>query len=121
MGAAQEILGNSIHILEDFDHIMHVMPDDSSWGSTAGGASRPGQLTWFPSRHASTMGVLVHELGHNLGLTHSGFEGRTYADHSCLMGNPSFGDDGPAVCFNGPKSWELGWYADDSELVVPSS
>jgi hypothetical protein len=38
-----------------------------------------------------------------------------------IAGNPSYGDDGPAICFNGAKSWETGWYANDSAVVVPSS
>ena len=36
----------------------------------------------------------MHEFGHNLGLHHSGYNGASYADHSCMMGNPSYGDDG---------------------------
>ena len=48
--------------------------------------------------------------GHNLGLYHAN-EIVEYADQSGLMG---FGypneDDSPAMCFNGAKSWQLGWY-----------
>lgn len=56
----------------------------------------------------------------NLGLTHSGYDGQEYRDHSCTMGSPSAGDDGPEVCFNGAKSFELGWYASESDTVDPS-
>jgi hypothetical protein len=38
-----------------------------------------------------------------------------------ISGNPSYGDDGPEICWNGAKSWETGWYAADSVDVVPSS
>ncbi len=38
-----------------------------------------------------------------------------------VAGNPSYGDDGPAICWNGAKSWETGWYAADSVDVVPNS
>jgi hypothetical protein len=38
-----------------------------------------------------------------------------------IAGNPSYNDDGPAICFNGAKSWETGWYASDNVDVVPSS
>ena len=51
---------------------------------------------------------------------HSGYDGKSYKDHSCLMGNPSYGDDGPEVCWNGAKSWESGWYASDSMTVDPT-
>jgi len=33
------------------------------------------------------------------------------------MGNPSYGDDGPQICWNGAKSWESTWYNSDSETV----
>ena len=37
-------------------------------------------------------GVLVHELGHNFGLAHSGgLDGQTYTDHTGSMGNPHYG------------------------------
>ena len=39
----------------------------------------------------------------------------------CIAGNPSYGDDGPEICFNGAKCWETGWYASDSIDVVPNS
>jgi hypothetical protein len=38
--------------------------------------------------------VVIHELGHNFNLAHSGgLNGATYTDHTCLMGNPLFQDD----------------------------
>lgn len=43
-----------------------------------------------------------------------------FTDHSCLMGNPSYGDDGPVLCWNAVKSWIVGWYAADSVTVDPS-
>lgn len=38
-----------------------------------------------------------------------------------MMGNPSYGDDGPEICWNAAKSWESNWYAADSITVTPSS
>ena len=37
-----------------------------------------------------------------------------------MMGSPSYGDDGPEICWNGAKSWESGWYSADSTTLVPS-
>lgn len=63
----------------------------------------------------------MHEFGHNIALHHSGYNGASYADHSCIMGNPSYGDDGPQFCWNGAKSWETTWYQQDSMTVDPSA
>jgi hypothetical protein len=95
------------------------------------------------------MGIQLHEIGHNLGLLHSGetvtYDGKKFClgcfasfalpikktdqnlvfhlflffiaknlDHTCFMGNPSYEDDMHAMCFNGAKSWELNWYADNN-------
>ena len=39
--------------------------------------------------------------GHNLNLAHSGgLDGRTYTDHSCLMGNPWWEDNQGRMCFS---------------------
>ena len=38
-----------------------------------------------------------------------------------MMGSPSYGDDGPEICWNGAKGWQSGWYASDSISVEPSA
>jgi hypothetical protein len=49
------------------------------------------------------------EVGHNLGLAHSG-ESDAYDDQSGMMGYSYPELDGPKMCFNAAKSWQLGWY-----------
>ena len=56
-------------------------------------------------------------MGHNLALHHSNEasdttqnEAGSYADQSGMMGFSYSQDDGPVMCFNAPKSWQLGWY-----------
>merc|ERR1711862_842480 len=63
----------------------------------------------YPSIH-------LHELGHCLGLSHS-HDNVAYGDESCLMGTSSFKEDGPKKCFNGPKSWQLGWYNNEQKDI----
>ena len=50
----------------------------------------------------------MHEVGHNLGLAHSNEGGGEYEDQSGMMGYSYDCDDCPKMCFNGPKSWQLG-------------
>lgn len=96
---------------------LFIFSTNANWGGAAAWAYLPGVVSAYRDDYAYRMGVLVHELGHNIGLHHSGSGSASYADHSCLMGNPSYGDDGPQICFNGAKNWETSWFSDDSETV----
>jgi len=52
----------------------------------------------------------MHEIGHNLGLSHSGEVSDEYGNRSCMMGYSYGSDDTPKMCYGAPKAWELGWY-----------
>lgn len=58
----------------------------------------------------------MHEVGHNIGLHHSGEyfgadNAKAYGDGTGIMGF-SYSEDDTAMCFNPAKSWQLGWYTD---------
>jgi hypothetical protein len=53
--------------------------------------------------------VLMHEVGHNLDMSHSSENGEEYGDEACIMGG-GFSETGPLTCYNGAKSWQMGWY-----------
>ena len=60
----------------------------------------------------------MHELGHNVGMMHSG-KTTEINDFSGWMSSDGFAyDDGPFMCFNGAKSWYLGWYSDRHVTVT---
>ena len=61
----------------------------------------------------------MHEIGHNLGLEHNFDGGKQYEDVSGLMGHSFNIDDGPIMCFNSAKNWQLGWYEDKHTTVKP--
>ena len=60
----------------------------------------------------------MHEVAHNIGLHHSNENNQAYNDQSCLMGF-SYVDnhESPKMCFNGAKSWQLGWYREKSTSI----
>ncbi len=63
---------------------------------------------------------MVIEIGHNFNLAHSGgLDGRTYSDHTGLMGNPLYSDDIGAMCFNAAKNYQLPWYDSNKISINP--
>ena len=62
-------------------------------------------ISFVPYHHFS----FIHR--HNLGLAHSN-EGNEYQDRSGMMGISYGQDNGPLMCFNAAKSWQLGWNLD---------
>ena len=54
----------------------------------------------FPSDH-------ITQFGHNLGYAHSNELG-PYEDQTDVTGYGYFLDDGPVMCFDGTKSWQIG-------------
>jgi len=103
--------------LNIFTQQMFVYPSEVGGPVAWAGGGWFGDVTGFQDTYAYPMGVQVHELCHNIGFDHSGYGSNAYGDHSCLMGNPSWGDDGPQICFNGVKSWQSTWYDEDSVQV----
>jgi hypothetical protein len=71
---------------------------------------------WCMSHSAS-----MHEMGHSLGLLHSGKGDDDYGDESGYMGYGAISANGPLKCFNAIKSWQLGWYSDRAVQVSSSS
>jgi hypothetical protein len=98
--------------LDQWTQVMVVMQETVVWEGTAAYAYLNHWLSVYRNAFASLLMVQMHELGHNLGMRHSGEGNETYSDHTCMMGNPEYRDDAPLQCFNGAKSWFLGWYAD---------
>ena len=72
-------------------------------------AIMPGGISVYGDYWDGT-GVLMQEVGHNLGMSHSSENGEEYGDESCLMGDGHAETGGPFTCYNGAKSWQMGWY-----------
>lgn len=101
------------------DHVMYCVPEGTgSWFAYA-------YMNWFVSVYnglaCTYVSAQMHEIGHNIGLGHAGKLRDRYADTSGYMGYGFLHHDWPAMCFNGAKSWRLGWYSDRHALVNPNN
>jgi hypothetical protein len=110
---------------ERYDHIVYIMPPGVNFDGSAAYAQVGGRLSVFDNEIGSYPHIQVHEIGHNLGLQHSGdinaLEQKQYADPSCSMGNRGVWTfNAPRMCFNAAKSYFLGWYDDRTIVVDPS-
>jgi len=97
-----------------FDLVLFCMPPgDSDWLAYA----YIGRWdSYYNDDWCQSVTSQMHEVGHNIGLDHSGeYFGKDldqeYGDQTDAMGY-SYKEDDTAICFNPAKNWQLGWYAD---------
>ena len=79
------------------------------------GCTSAGCLSWFLGKYGYDIGVIMHELGHNFGLSHSTTLNNEYGDGSCIMG---MAIEGSYRCYNAPQMLNLG--ATHPKYVVTS-
>jgi len=119
LDAADEKYGDlSTKIANDeLDYVMLCLPPgtDGSWIAYAYVNS---WLSVYNDYWCNSLSAQMHEVGHNLGLAHSG-ETTTYDDKSGMMGYSYNQDEGPVMCFNAAKNFQLGWYNNGEETITP--
>jgi len=96
------------------DHVMVCLPDASLGFNPYAYINH--WLSVYPHGACPNSGIQIHEIGHNLGLGHSGEGSNAYGDRSGFMGFA-----GQKMCYNGPKNWQLGWFADRHMTVTAGS
>lgn len=68
-------------------------------------------ITVFNGKWCGYISANMHEIGHNLGFTHSNQDG-IYDDKTGYMGWSYEVAGWPSLCFNAEKNWRTGWFAD---------
>jgi len=104
-----------------FEQVMYVIEKCYVGCGWAAYAYVNSWMSVYQGDNYKQVAVQMHEIGHNFGFSHSGgLDGQTYTDHTCLMGNPLYGDDVGRMCFNPAKNWAIGWY-DSRKIEVDIS
>jgi hypothetical protein len=101
-----------------FDFVMFCVPPgtDGDWSAyTAMGYF----ISYYNDEFCGILSAVVHEVGHNLGLGHSGVGDNEYADQTGFMGYGYRKIGSPIQCFNGYKNYILGWYRKREVVVDP--
>lgn len=73
----------------------------------------------FNDEWCLSLSATMHEIGHLLGLTHANQDGKKYGDATGYMAAGYRSQNQPRRCFNGIKSWELGWYTSRHHWIDP--
>ena len=123
--AANEQLGGDLSTNSNnskFDLVMFCFPPGTGDWLAYAFAGR--KFSFYNNEWCSSVSAQLHEVGHNLGLAHSGEnepgENLTpkYSDQSGMMGS-SYSDDDTSMCFNPAKNYQLGWYDDKVQTIDP--
>jgi len=119
LAAADEKYGNLNSLVNngDIDHVMLCLPPGTS-GNWLAYAYINFWLSVYNDLWCNYPSTQMHEMGHNLGLAHSG-ELSEYDDTSSMMGFSYGQDESPLMCFNAAKNWQLGWYEDARYIFKP--
>jgi hypothetical protein len=66
---AEQAAATDGFVSSDYDHVIYVFPNQSSCGGWAGLGELPGSHAWING--TTSVRVIAHELGHNMGLHHA--------------------------------------------------
>merc|ERR1711865_1166007 len=109
---------NTNDLSSAFDYVAVCQPISGDWLAFAYVNSN---LSFYNGRWCNSVSTQMHEIGHNMGLGHSGLGDDEYGDSSSLMGYSYDNDDIPKMCFNAAKNYQLQWYNRQKATFDPSA
>lgn len=121
--AAKGYVGNPADIRDVANHVVFVLPDrgDGFVGNAEICPNGQAGISSFGDRHAGSLSVISHELGHNLNLNHASWNGQEYGDVTAFMGQSSAEVGGPVSCYNACNHWSLNWFPSQRMEITPGN
>jgi len=121
LGDLEEKVSDDDDAKDIYDLVLFCMPPGT--GNWLAYAFINHKYSFYNNLWCSSVSAQMHEVGHNMGLAHSGQEqdgqGK-YDDQQGLMGY-SYDQDDTNMCFNPAKSFQLGWYDNKVLTIDPLS
>ena len=117
--AAIKLVDEAVDNIRNLAHmtVLVIPPGTGGWAAFA---TMRGKQSVFNNLWAGSVGAMMHELGHNLGLYHANLpNGNEYKDRSGYMGMADQVEGYPEKCYNAQNSWYLGWYKDRAIEALP--
>jgi len=114
---ANTIYGGSDGLWNKYDLVMFCMPEGS--GDWVAHAYINRWDSFYNNNWCRSVSAQMHEIGHNMGLGHSGKEDNPYGDKSSMMGSSYENDDGPNMCFSAAHNYQLRWYDQQATWIDP--
>jgi len=108
-----ELYGGQDGLGAEYDLVIFCLPTVGTWTAYA----YQGRYdSYYNNNSCSSVGVLMHEVGHNIKLSHSGKGGDdVYGDVSGYMGASSSAQ----LCYNAVKNYRIGWYDLQIDSIDP--
>jgi Gametolysin peptidase M11 len=101
------------------DHVLLILPNTFPSSQFVANAEVGRSLCVFSIEWMQSMSAFMHEMGHNLGLRHSGKgDSQPYADRTGYMGVSTPIAWAPQKCYNAAQHWQLGWYSEHQWSLV---
>ena len=115
----ESIMGYKDQLRNLADHVILVLPETFPSSSFVANAEVGNSLCVFSIEWIRSLSAFMHEMGHNLGLFHSGLgDSQPYADKTGYMGVSTPIAWAPQKCYNAAQHWQLGWYAEHQWSLV---
>ncbi|KAL7455257.1 hypothetical protein ACHAWC_007593, partial [Mediolabrus comicus] len=107
-----ELFGVSNPTAIGADYLMYCLPSGAMPGIAY--AYINNWMSVYQDSWCRSPSAQMHEVGHNFGFGHSNEGATEYGDQSGMMGYSYGTTTGPVMCFNAAKSYQSGWFADET-------